>query len=81
MIIEETITKTKLKRVRVNFRKVYDDLPRSQQPTFRQTVMASQGWLSKTAFYDAINGRELIRPEAAAEIKSIFKQFGVKFKK
>lgn len=79
MIIEETITKTKLKRVRVNFRKAYDDLPRSKQPSFREAVMASQGWMSRTAFYDAINGRELIKPEAAMEMLSILKQFGVTF--
>ena len=80
MIVEETITKTKLKRVRANFRAIYDDLPRSKQPEFRHAVMASQGWQSTTAFYDAINGRELIKPETVTDIESIFKKFGVTIK-
>lgn len=81
MVFQETITKTNLKRVKANFRRLYDDLPRSQQPLFRHAVMTSQGWLSRTAFYDAMNGRELIKPEAANDIEMIFKQFGVTIKK
>lgn len=76
MKIEQEITKTNLVRVRVNFKNAYDDLPRSKQPAFREAVINSQGWISRTPFYDTMSGRHLIKPEAATEIKELLRQFG-----
>jgi hypothetical protein len=68
--------KTLTLKGKYDFREAYGNLPRNVQPRFRRTVMASQNWDSRNAFYAAMRGDIWLNPEQVEEIKTIFRQMG-----
>lgn len=76
-MITEVKTKTGLDRAVLHAKTYYDDLPRKKQPLFRADLMEVAGYKTTTAFYDAINGRMLVKPEVAKAAEAFFRKYGV----
>lgn len=76
-MITEVKTKRGLERAVLNAKTYYDELPRKKQPLFRADLMKAAGYKTTTAFYDAINGRMLVKLEVAKAAEDFFRKHGI----